>query len=315
MSEPSLNKILAHLDSQTHAALWYQKTLQDANELNRKLTYCRSGTYGALSADFKRIYLAMLNKQEYRKSDLARALLLSRVYTFSFDDSSVLLTDDVKALYVEEIERIAEAIVFESDNYFDISNDVFLKDLAIVSHRFIPVGAEFVVPNASIERSLLLKAPLKEKIHALAVIARSGGLSPFFELHAHPRSLKHFNEQGWLASYRIIADLLSINPSVKGVFSASWFLDPAIASISPRLTYLRDVPADNGAVHIFNHVDEAGSSGALATSATRRELFERGKYKPTIYTRIWPRKSLIDFAKGIITDVLFTRDCLKGKRA
>ncbi len=308
MSDLACNDVVERLISKMRSTSWYCKIEKDADELATQFMYCKQGAYGSLDPRFMERYLAMLNKQQYRKADLGRALLLARMRQFTFADSPIAITNDVKRLYVQEMNRLAGVVEHYDDAHFDLKNDVFLKDLAIVSHRFIPVGAEFIVPNAAIERSLLLRAPLKDKFVLFAVIARSGGFAPFFELHAHPQSLNHFNEQGWLATYRILADLLEANPTTRGVFSASWFLDPAIAEVSPRLAYLRETPARHGAVHIFNHIDEQGTSGALATSPSRRGLFEQGKYKPCIYTRIWPGKSLTVFGRLQKSDALFEID-------
>ena len=64
-------------------------------------------------------------------------------------------------------------------------------------------------------------------------------------------------------------------------------------SISPHLSYLREVPSENGATLLFVCHHSDGSSGALSRSSVRRRLFAEGKYVPATYMRIWPRQSLI----------------------
>jgi hypothetical protein len=53
----------------------------------------------------------------------------------------------------------------------------------------------------------------------------------------------------------MLASLLEMNPGVKvkvkGVFCSSWWYDPQLEAISPRLKYLSAVPTDNGAQLFF----------------------------------------------------------------
>jgi hypothetical protein len=70
-----------------------------------------------------------------------------------------------------------------------------------------------------------------------------------------------------------------------------------LASISPHLTYLREVPEDNGAAIFFVEADPQGRSGALTKSPTRQRLFQEGKYLPKIYMRVWPRQAMLDWQR------------------
>ncbi|MFT6665748.1 MAG: hypothetical protein ACJA05_002619 [Porticoccus sp.] len=54
----------------------------------------------------------------------------------------------------------------------------------------------------------------------------------------HPHFTKAFNPEGWMETYENLADLLAANPSLLGVQSTSWFLDPALMEVSPHLSYL-----------------------------------------------------------------------------
>lgn len=90
--------------------------------------------------------------------------------------------------------------------------------------------------------------------------------------------------------------MLSINPTVRGLHTGTWFLDPALKSISPNLAYLQEIPAANGASFFYSNVDIDG--GALSKSSTRKRLYAEGKYIPKSYCMVWPRKAMIEWAKN-----------------
>ena len=84
---------------------------------------------------------------------------------------------------------------------------------------------------------------------------------------------------------------------IKGVFRASWFCDPELENISPRLMYLQKTPVENGAN--FFYIGEDRTGNAFAKSKTRLKLYNEGKYKPKAYLLVWPRKELIKWAKNV----------------
>ena len=231
-------------------------------------------------------------------ADFNRYVLLDALVRFSLEDARYRLPASVTVLYAREFKRIFRQIDRFEDAFFDLSEDRYLKDLAILTHRLIPVGAEFAEGGAGIPRRLVLGGgPFKSLARLWFVLFRCGGFRPFFALHAHTLALEDFNEEGWLATYHRLAELLAQNPQVKGWLSASWFLDPALETISPHLAYLRRLPLDNGAALFFAGYDSEGTSGALTKSKTRQRLFAEGKYSPATYMRIWPRDAMIDWSK------------------
>jgi hypothetical protein len=231
-------------------------------------------------------------------ADYNRGVLLELIASFSLNDAIYSLPPSITALYGREISRILHQIDSAEDGFFAIANDGFLKDLAILSHRLIPIGAEYAQGEAGIPRSLLFSVGPKQFFKLLwLIVVRCGGRQPFFALHAHTLALDDFNPEGWIASYHRLADLLELNPEVRGWMSASWFLDPALESISPRLAHLRKVPLENGAGLLFVCRHPDGRSGALSKSPTRRRLFADGCYVPATYMRVWPRKAVIAWSR------------------
>ena len=119
------------------------------------------------------------------------------------------------------------------------------------------------------------------------------GIRPLVEIHTHTAALTEFSKEGWDASYRRLALLLADHANLLGVMRASWFMDPRISDISPRLAYLRGVPEAGGAHFLYVAEDHRGTSGALATSEHRRRLFDTGHYRPQVHIMIWPRQALL----------------------
>src|SRR5215207_234943 len=119
----------------------------------------------------------------------------------------------------------------------------------------IPAGAQ-VLHEHGISRRNVLRGRGRETINAALFFLGTKGFAPFYEIHTHYPALNEFNEEGWKRCYRRIADLLRVNPHVKGMAGSSWFFDPVVAQVSPRLAYLRDIPVENGALSICRGSDE-----------------------------------------------------------
>lgn len=175
-------------------------------------------------------------------------------------------------------------------------NDLFLKDFGLAALRLYAGGSNLIDHNAGLGRSLLWKNGVADIPRRLWIVARIGGFRPFFEIHAHKFYMAEFNEEGRNECYRCCAELYALHPEVRGMIAGSWFYDPAITSVSPRLAYLRAVPEAGGAYVLFDSYDEGAARNALATSPTRRALHAAGKYRPAAYTIIWPRTRQLAWA-------------------
>ncbi|MBA6412696.1 hypothetical protein H2508_06170 [Parahaliea sp. F7430] len=222
-----------------------------------------------------------------------RFLLAYLLSEFHPSRCPLILTESIKELFDAQIKRLNNSCEQGSTDHFTLHNDSFRKDLAIATGRLIPLGAEFAQVNAGIPRRLLISGGAKQFCRFGAfMIRQKGQLSGFLELHAHPHYLDDFNPEGWTLCLKRLAKLLQHNPNLPGVFSSSWFLDPQLERISPRLAYLREQTIASGAQLFYVGPDTTGNSGAINRSPTRRILFERGEYTPVIYTRIWTRPAL-----------------------
>jgi hypothetical protein len=128
----------------------------------------------------------------------------------------------------------------------------------------------------------------------MLLISQGGRNHPFYQYHTHLSTLEDFNPAGFDAFYIRVAELLKLNPDVRGLFVSSWFVDPVLEVISPHLAYLRTRPMQHGAKLFVVGPDDSGS--AISKSATRRKLYEEGKYKPMACTLVWLRQQLIAWA-------------------
>lgn len=178
-----------------------------------------------------------------------------------------------------------------------IDDDLFLKDFGLASLRLIAAGSNLVDVNSGVGRSMLLKGGWRDLPRRLMLFARLGGFRPCFEIHAHKFYMDEFNEEGRNECYRCCAALYPLYPRVLGMIAGSWFYDPAIATISPRLAYLREVPERGGASVLFASFGEDARRNALAKSETRRRLYESGAYRPAGHVLVWPRAAQLAWAR------------------
>lgn len=123
------------------------------------------------------------------------------------------------------------------------------------------------------------------------------GWRPWLEAHTESRSLSEFTPEGWDKTWAAGAAFLKTHPQYAGMLGSSWFYDPPLETISPRLAYLRKTPIANGAFLVHQGPGEIHSERAGASSPTRREMIEKGEYLPRSWIVAWPRKALIKWAE------------------
>ncbi len=205
--------------------------------------------------------------------------------------------------YVEEVlqcfefsfARIKKSIEDPECTDYDSENDILFKDLALCRQVMFPAGAEVVSPHTGFSRTIMFRGGVKQFWSTLRLLLKTGGNTGYYSYHTHLRELDYFNPRGWDKFYLRIADMLKANPEVRGLTTSTWFLDPALKAVSPNLAYIREQPELNGAM--FFLVGVTTDTGALSKSATRRRLYDEGKYIPKSYSMVWPRKDLIEWAE------------------
>ncbi len=199
-------------------------------------------------------------------------------------------------MYGREFTRILREFDANSPGFYSPDNDLFLKDLGLCRTVLIPGGVEFVHESSGVPRSVLWKAGARQSVQAFYLFCvELRGFRPFYEIHMDSRRRSMFSPETREFCYRLVAELLVMNPGIKGMIGGSWFYDPELENVSPRLTYLRKVPVENGARTFFYQTEDSRSS-ALLRSETRRERHAQGQYQPKSYILVWPREHIIKWA-------------------
>ena len=206
------------------------------------------------------------------------------------------LTDEILHLYHEWFNWVLDDFSKQPDDYYDHHCDSFGIDVMVCSLRNVPIGGAWIVEFRNVGLRPLFSGGVKQFFSYLYfIIFKAHGFSPYVTTHTAARTLRHFNEHEMNLTYMRIVELMKLNPRIKGFYRRSWFLDPNLEDISPRLGYMRKVPLQNGAKLFAAGTKEGDIKNAIAVSRTRRRLYEEGKYLPTGYALIWPRKDFLLF--------------------
>jgi hypothetical protein len=213
----------------------------------------------------------------------------------------------VEALYPPAFDILAASLAADAPDDAVYDPDNYAKDARFVAGMTAPAGAQVV----DIAFPQGLGAGSRRLAHMAAMIGRLAlagagpdaglllrdrGLGHWLEIHTDSRNLGDFNPAGWDDCYRRVADILLLNPDLAGLWGASWFYDPQLAAISPRLAYLQEAPLARGAVTIRLGEGAIHTQRAGQTSSTRAALIASGRYRPVCYALFWPRKALLAWA-------------------
>jgi hypothetical protein len=195
--------------------------------------------------------------------------------------------------------RIENNILQGQIGTYSHTGDSFLKDFSLCRQTAFPGGGAWIIDHhGAFPRSVMFKGGIGQFFrlaHLCLFVTR--GNRPTYSPHIHNDLVKWHTWEERQACHLRIAEMLERHPQVKGMAVASWLSDPVIEKISPQLRWVRKIPAENGCQYF--RVGEDINGGALSRSATRRKLYEEGKYIPTKYLYIWPRNSMLSWAKRV----------------
>jgi hypothetical protein len=152
---------------------------------------------------------------------------------------------------------------------------------------------------SGLPRSYLLKIPWWDWPRVGRMIACGlGGLSPCFFAHTGVRRYRLlFLESESHRAYHRMAQSMALQPDVKGLLMASWFLSPETIRVSPHLSWTTRTPVENGAL-LTEIGPAAAGDGFLVGSRDRQRLFDAGEYRPTTGLILWPRRALLAWARA-----------------
>ena len=205
------------------------------------------------------------------------------------------LPDEVLALLPGALERLA--VFLDGEGAYD--PDFWAKDVRFVLGLTVPCGAQVVDLTARIGPGEVARHVLAGRgLGEAARWARGRGWGNWLQIHTESRHLDDFIEAGWDACWLRVAALLRRRPEARGVIGASWFYDPPLLQISPRLGYLQTRALENGAFLIHQGPDPLSTERCIATSPTRRDLVAAGLYTPRSWILAWPRAGLLRWAES-----------------
>lgn len=226
-----------------------------------------------------------------------RAAILHGVATSLAGPRFAALPARVKVQQLRQFKRMA-ADTDPGAEWLSLEHDLFRKDFGLAIVRLYAAGSRLVDPRCGVPRSMLWRGTPRDWLRCATTLFSLGGFRPYFQVHTHTFMLDAFNEEGSNELYRCCAELYDLYPEVLGTYGASWFYDPAVTRVSPRLSYLREVPESGGARALYMSTGGQALKNALAKSETRRRLYESGEYVPKIYMIIWGREKQKAWARA-----------------
>ena len=228
--------------------------------------------------------------------DMRRALVATWALELPGRAKAADLPPEVMELYPYWLDRLAE---FLTGDAMDYDRDYYAKDV-----RF---SLALSVPGA-LTQTIDLSSPMGPGqvvrngrdgygwSQLIAYVKASGWNKPWLEVHTESRHTADFTEAGWDRAWATAAAICKRRPELAGMIGSSWFYDPPLETISPRLAYLRLNPLKGGAFIIHQGPAPIHSERAGATSPTRRAMIESGEYLPRSWLVAWPKSTLIPWA-------------------
>ncbi|MDZ4112144.1 MAG: hypothetical protein U1E18_21460 [Brevundimonas sp.] len=198
-------------------------------------------------------------------------------------------------LYPEWIGRMADFLTAAVDPY---DRDFWAKDVRLSLALSVP-GARTQMIDLSSPMGpgqVLRHAREGWGWSVIPAYAAAQAWKPWLEVHTESRELSDFNEAGWDRAWATAAEILKTRPHMAGMLGSSWFYDPPLEAISPRLAYLRLNPLKHGAFMVHQGPGEIHTERAATSSPTRKALIEEGKYTARSWIVAWPRAALIRWA-------------------
>ena len=205
------------------------------------------------------------------------------------------VSDDVKRLMCEEFCFFASAPA-DAFAHFEAGSARFVSMCKTASLRRFRAGL-FDWEVSGVSRSDVAAVPLRHLPGTLAfLVRRMRGLGPVFFSHLNPRRTSpSLREDEANRSYYRMAKSIELQPAVKGFAACSWFRSPGTHRASPHLAWLSEVFRENGGL-VVESGPAAPDCGVLSRSATRKRLYESGRFRPTRGLVLWPRDAMVAWA-------------------
>jgi hypothetical protein len=228
---------------------------------------------------------------------VAQTLLIRAALSCFGELQASSLPDPVVGRFCDEFTFIATADSTNS-RHFEIGSSRFTRACKLVTLRRFPAG-QFEWERSGIARRDVLRVrPVSMPSAIRAVLFGMRGLRPVFFSHLNPRRAnRSLDERESNCSYYLMALAMERDPEVRGFAACSWFRAPATHVVSPHLAWLSRVIVDNGGTVVDTGRADP-DCGVFYRSATRRRLYEEGRFTPTLGLVLWPRRAMIAWARA-----------------
>ena len=180
----------------------------------------------------------------------------------------------------------------------DLVSDLFRKDLAISALNMWPSSSICHYERRTLPRRFLTANGIAQFASATDMLLRKiKDRRYMYEFHMEDRRKNpHFLEAGWREFYLEIAQRLTTEPHISGIFAQSWFWDPEVSKACPKMKYLRALPQAGGAM--FYLIEECDDPFHVSLQNKKRQrLYDQKRYVPKSYLMIWPREAMLCWAK------------------
>ena len=231
---------------------------------------------------------------------MRRALVATWALELPGRAKEAALPGEVTELYPYWLDRMAEFLTTAADSDASYDADHWAKDVRMALVLSVPGALTQTIDLSSpmgpgqVVRNGREGHGWGQLVH---YVRAQGWKKPWLEVHTESRQLADFNEAGWDRAWATAAAICKTRPELAGMIGSSWFYDPPLETISPRLTYLRLNPLKGGAFIIHQGPAPIHSERASASSPTRKALIESGEYTPSSWLVAWPRSTLIPWAE------------------
>jgi len=252
----------------------------------------------------------------------ALCTLMQRTLAESFET----MPAGIQEAWFTHFNRILDDFSTHADDYYALEQPrkPLEKDLALCGGWAIPIGGAWLVeqrilglpgeqpvprstggetwPPSSRRMDALNRWSGRALQSYLARVRLRWGLSSAevrhcYVVHTVERQLRHFSAQKHRLAYLNLADLADMHDQIEGVYRCSWFLDPALTSISPNLEFLQALPRQGGAR--FWPVGppwERAFHDAIEKSPARKQAYAQGVYNPWLWSFYWSQEDLAAWA-------------------
>jgi hypothetical protein len=267
-------------------------------------SYPRLKSYQYISPDVKNFCQAVLGRGGEAVLELYHKCLLLSLIVRALETNldNMKIPDEIRGFYQIDFERITSDIErkVHEPGFYRYPDDKFMKDLGVCSLCLIPAGVQKLDLSTLPLIFLFRNGPVQLVARLRFVLLELGGMSPLFNQHTDshdPHLMSHFHPDGWRRTYVRFADIAALNPEIRGVYGQTWFIDPQLDKISPKLAYVLHINQSNGATLFRLGPSPQGIADATFKSPRRKELYDKGEYIPQDYMQVWPRKKLIQWAE------------------